>query len=981
MGRNGFSLVEERQLPEVGGTARLWRHDATGAELLSVCNADENTCFGVSFRTPPTDSTGVAHILEHSVLCGSERYPVKEPFVELLKGSLQTFLNAFTFPDKTCYPVASANLQDFHNLVDVYLDAVFHPRISEDIFRQEGWHVEAGPDDAPWTYRGVVYNEMKGAYSSPDSVLAEKSQQAVFPDTLYSLDSGGDPERIPDLSYAAFRDFHRRHYQPGNARFFFWGDDPEEARLARIDAELARLEPRGPEAADAADAADAAVPLQKRLDAPRRVVVPYAADPGETRALFTVNWLLGERGDVREALLMEMLEHILEGLPGSPLRQALISSGLGEDTTGCGLETDLRQMYYSTGLKGVKPDDLPRAEALILETLRGLAENGIPAEAVEAAVNSVEFAYRENNSGRFPRGLAAMIQALSTWLYDGDPLAPLAWEAPLAAIKARLAAGEPVFEDALRRHFLDNPHRAHVVLLPDSSLGETRLDAEAARLEALRAAASPERRGALVRETRRLEEAQTTPDSAEALATIPALGLADLPPQNQPLPLTERRLPQTALAHELPTAGIAYVSLLLPVTRLPERLLPLLPLFCRSLTETGTARRDMAALGAHMAAKTGGVGATPLCGLKLGSRETFCHVALSGKAVYDKIPDLFAILEEILLEPARDPQVLRERAGQMLLEEKARLEYGIQAAGHATVGARLRARYTGEGALSEQLAGLTYLDSVRGLLRRLEDAPETVLADLEEVRRRIVAAGGAIFDCTAESAGLALAERHAAPLLARLPENAAADGVDMRALAPMDGLPRAEALLAPAQVNYVGKAANLYDLGYQWHGSASVILRYLRMGRLWDEVRVRGGAYGVSCSLDRVGGTLVCASYRDPNVERTLEAYDGLAAFLRAAAPDSARLTQAIVGAVGDLDTYLLPDARGAKALGCWLSGTTEELRQRTREEMLATTAEDFRRFADTLEAAAGAGEICVLGGQAAETAARERGWTSRRVL
>ena len=891
----------------------------------------------------------MAHILEHSVLCGSERYPVKEPFVELLKGSLQTFLNAFTFPDKTCYPVASANLQDFHNLVDVYLDAVFHPRISEDIFRQEGWHVEAGPDDAPWTYRGVVYNEMKGAYSSPDSVLAEKSQQAVFPDTLYSLDSGGDPERIPDLSYAAFRDFHRRHYQPGNARFFFWGDDPEEARLARIDAELARLEPRGPEAADAADAADAAVPLQKRLDAPRRVVVPYAADPGETRALFTVNWLLGERGDVREALLMEMLEHILEGLPGSPLRQALISSGLGEDTTGCGLETDLRQMYYSTGLKGVKPDDLPRAEALILETLRGLAENGIPAEAVEAAVNSVEFAYRANTPGRFPRGLAAMIQALSTWLYDGDPLAPLAWEAPLAAIKARLAAGEPVFEDALRRHFLDNPHRAHVVLLPDSSLGETRLDAEAARLEALRAAASPERRGALARETRRLEEAQTTPDSAEALATIPALGLADLPPQNQPLPLTERRLPQTALAHELPTAGIAYVSLLLPVTRLPERLLPLLPLFCRSLTETGTARRDMAALGAHMAAKTGGVGATPLCGLKLGSRETFCHVALSGKAVYDKIPDLFAILEEILLEPARDPQVLRERAGQMLLEEKARLEYGIQAAGHATVGARLRARYTGEGALSEQLAGLTYLDSVRGLLRRLEDAPETVLADLEEVRRRIVAAGGAIFDCTAESAGLALAERHAAPLLARLPENAAADGVDMRALAPMDGLPRAEALLAPAQVNYVGKAANLYDLGYQWHGSASVILRYLRMGRLWDEVRVRGGAYGVSCSLDRVGGTLVCASYRDPNVERTLEAYDGLAAFLRAAAPDSARLTQAIVGAVGDLDTYLLPDARGAKALGCWLSGTTEELRQRTREEMLATTAEDFRRFAHTL--------------------------------
>ncbi|MBD5539093.1 MAG: peptidase M16 [Desulfovibrio sp.] len=980
MERHGFTLAEERQLPEVGGTARLWRHDATGAELLSIVNQDENKCFGVSFRTPPADSTGVAHILEHSVLCGSERYPVKEPFVELLKGSLQTFLNAFTFPDKTCYPVASANLRDFYNLMDVYLDAVFHPRISEDIFRQEGWHVEAAPGDAPWTYKGVVYNEMKGAYSSPDSVLAEKSQQAVFPDTLYSLDSGGDPERIPDLAYTAFKEFHRRHYQPGNARFFFWGDDPEDARLARIDAELQRLASRRPEPADEA------VPLQKRLAAPRRMEVPYAAAPDETRALFTVNWLLGERGDVTEALLMEMLEHILEGLPGSPLRLALISSGLGEDTTGCGLETDLRQMYYSTGLKGVAPEDVPRAEALILDTLRGLAENGIPREAVEAAVNSVEFAYRENNSGRFPRGLAAIIQSLSTWLYDGDPLAPLAWEAPLQAIKARIAAGEPVFEEALRRNFLDNPHRAHVVLVPDAKLGDRRLAAEAARLEALRAAASPGTRERMEEETRHLEEAQAAPDSPEALATIPALGLADLPLRNKPLPLAERSLPQTALAHELPTAGIAYASLLLPVTRLPERLLPLLPLFCRSLTETGTARRDMAALGAHMAAKTGGVGATPLTGLKLGSSETFCHVALSGKAVYDKIPDLFAIMEEVLLEPARDGEMLAERLGQMLLEEKARLEYGIQAAGHATVGARLRARYTGEGALAERLAGLTYLGSVRELLRRLEEAPESVLADLEELRRRIVTGGGVIFDCTAEAEGLALAERYAAPLLARLPgayaEGAEAAGlVDISRLAPMAGLPRAEALITPAQVNYVGKAANLYDLGYEWHGSASVILRYLRMGRLWDEVRVRGGAYGVFCTLDRVGGTLVCASYRDPNVERTLGAYDGLADFLRSSAPDAGRLTQAIVGAVGDLDTYLLPDARGARALGTWLSGNTEELRQRTREQMLATTAEDFVRFADTLERAAEAGEICVLGGQKAADAAGAGGWTVRNVL
>ena len=356
----GFELLTERAMQEVHGTARLWRHAVTGAQLLSISNDDENKCFGVSFRTPPADSTGVAHILEHSVLCGSDKYPVKEPFVELLKGSLQTFLNAFTFPDKTCYPVASANLQDFYNLMDVYMDAVFHPRISEDIFRQEGWHIEAESPDEPWSYKGVVYNEMKGAYSSPDSVLAEQSQQAVFPDTLYSLDSGGNPEVIPDLTYEAFRDFHARYYHPSNARFFFWGDDPEEERLRRVAEVLEGY---------AARPVDSAVPLQPRRETPRQIEVPYAAAEGEKRALFTVNWLLGERGDVYQALLMEMLEHILEGLPGSPLRRALIASGLGEDTTGCGLETDLRQMYYSTGLKGVDPRKVPEAELLIFETL------------------------------------------------------------------------------------------------------------------------------------------------------------------------------------------------------------------------------------------------------------------------------------------------------------------------------------------------------------------------------------------------------------------------------------------------------------------------------------------------------------------------------------------------------------------------------------------------------------------------------------
>lgn len=969
MEKHGFTLIEQKEMSEVGGTARLWQHKNTGASLLSVCNADENKCFGVSFRTPPADSTGVAHILEHSVLCGSDKYPVREPFVELLKGSLQTFLNAFTFPDKTCYPVASANLQDFYNLIDVYLDAVFHPRISEDIFRQEGWHIEASEPDSAWIYKGVVYNEMKGVYSSPDSVLAEQSQQSLFPDTLYSLDSGGNPENIPDLTHAAFKAFHASYYHPSNARFFFWGDDNEDARLARIDAELAGY---------TAIRVDSQVPLQAGISSPRLIEVPYAAASGDSRCLFTVNWLLGERGDVHLALLMEMLEHILEGLPGSPLRMALISSGLGEDTTGCGLETDLRQMYFSTGLKGLARDDVQKAELLIFETLAGLAENGIDRDAVEAAVNSVEFNYRENNSGRFPQGLAAMIQALSTWLYDGDPLQALAWEAPLAGIKQRLAAGEPLFENAIRKYFLENSHRSTVVLVPDPGLGQQRLDRENARLEKARAATDQAGRIQLVEESARLQQLQVTPDSPEALATIPQLGLADLPAKNKPIPCKVSKLPgQTSLSHELPTRGIAYASILLPVDRVPERLLPLMPIMIRSLTEVGTKSHDLTSLGSWIAAKTGGLGADLLCGITSGKRGTFRYLSLGGKAVYDKLPDFFAILREILLEPLEDREVLLRRIQEMLLETSARIEHAMQSAGNAIVGLRLRARYSASAAINEKTGGLTYLDHVRAQLARLAEDPDGLLADLAELRGYL-AAESAIVDCVAEAAGLAKVEEEAGKLLAALPQKAAGQVV---AALPTDGLPVAEALVTPAQVNYVGRAVNLYDLGYKYHGSASVILRAMRMGYLWEQVRVRGGAYGASCNLNRFSGTLVCSSYRDPNVMETIRAFDGMAAWLASHAPDQAQLTQAIVGAVGDLDSYLLPDARGAQALARWLTGDSEDDRQRMREEMMGTTASDFRDFAEVLADLARHGQTCVLGGPATEAAARENGWVIRHPL
>src|SRR3990172_3184643 len=425
---HGFELLQDATITELNTRSRLWRHAATGAQLLSLENEDENKCFSINFRTPWNDSTGVAHIMEHSVLGGSQKYPVKEPFVELLKGSLNTFLNAMTFPDKTLYPVASTNLKDFYNLIDVYLDAVLHPLVSPYTLMQEGWHYELETADGEISYKGVVFNEMKGAYSSPDGVMEEKSRSLLYPNTPYHHDSGGNPENIPDLTYAGFKGFYETFYHPTNAKIFFY-DDPD------------------------------------------------------AKAQVTVNWMLPEIVNMEEALGVRILEHILTGTPASPLRKALIDSGLGEDLAGSGLESNLRQMQFSTGLKGIQESDSGKVEALVLETLQELSRRGIDPQTVAASLNTVEFALRENNTGSFPRGLALMMGVMTDWNYDRDPIEALVFEAPLNAIKRRVSAGERYFENLIRIHLLTNRHRLTLLLRPDAQLAERRAAAEQERLQ------------------------------------------------------------------------------------------------------------------------------------------------------------------------------------------------------------------------------------------------------------------------------------------------------------------------------------------------------------------------------------------------------------------------------------------------------------------------------------------------------------------
>ncbi|TVM16285.1 peptidase M16 [Oceanidesulfovibrio indonesiensis] len=978
---HGFALIQERELPEIRSRVRLYRHERTGARYLSLTNDDENKVFGVSFRTPPSDSTGVAHILEHSVLCGSRKYPIKEPFVELLKGSMKTFLNAFTFPDKTCYPVASTNLRDFYNLMDVYLDAVFFPRLTEAIFKQEGWHYEAESFDGPLSYKGVVYNEMRGAYSSPDSLLHEYTQRSVFPDTTYGLDSGGDPRVIPQLTFEQFMDFHRTYYHPSNAWFYAYGDDPEEERLARAAEYIDEFEAIEP---------GSDVPLQPKFGEPREITEYYAAgQDSESKAMVTVNWLLpetfpeGEKaGEVN--LLFNMLEHLLIGLPASPLRKALIESGLGDDLAGVGLEADLRQMYFSTGLKGVDPDEAEEVQAVIEGVLRDIAENGAPKNAVEAAFNSVEFELREQNTGSFPRGLYIMVRTLSGWLYDKDPVEAIAFEDDLASLRKRLDAGEPVFENVIRTHFLDNTHRTRVTLLPDKSLAEKRLGEEAAELQAVQERLGREGMERVIEEAEELERLQAAPDSPEALATIPRLQLKDLDKENRIIPMEEKsHAGATILEHELDARGIVYLDLAFDLLAMPDEYVPFVTLFGRALLEMGTQRRDFVDLGMQIASRTGGIDAGSFTATIRDTGRPSAQFLLRGKATEDKAGDLADILREVLTEPNFSD---RKRFKQIVLEEKARLEHRLVPAGHMVVANRLMARFSPAGLMDERMSGVSQLFFLRELSKKVDTNWDEVHACLEAMHDSLIRRKTALANVTAEAGGLAAFE----PLLKEILD-AVVEDCDVETTVPEwlrqfgeteTGIPDTEGLAIPAQVNYVGKAMDLAALGYKYHGSANVASKYLRNGFLWDRIRVQGGAYGAFTMLDRMRGVLAFCSYRDPNLERTLEVYDESARHLAGLEMSEDARSKAIIGAISDIDAYMLPDAKGYASMARYLTGDTDELRQQMREEILNTTVEDMRRFGEVVVQGLSQAKISVLGDRnAIESFCVEQGVGTTKLL
>jgi Zn-dependent M16 (insulinase) family peptidase len=960
--QHGFELVSEERIEEINTVARRYRHVKTGADLLSLSNDDENKVFGITFRTPPPDSTGVAHIMEHSVLGGSQKYPLKEPFVQLVKGSLKTFLNAMTYPDRTVYPVASTNLQDFYNLVDVYLDAVLHPLITPHHLDQEGWHFELESVDAPLKYKGVVFNEMKGAYSSPDMLLYRASQQALFPDNAYGLDSGGDPAVIPQLTYAQFKEFHTTYYHPSNALIYFYGDDDPEERLRLLDAYLSKFD---------AQPANAELASQTRFPAPRRITRSYGIDAASDqtpKAFVQVNWLLSESDDAALVMGLSMLSYAMVSTQASPLRKALIDSGLGEDLTGGGLSTTLREMTFAVGLKGVTPGRDMEVEELILSTLARLAQEGIDREMVEAAYNTFEFSLRENNTGSTPRGLSTMFQALRNWLYGRDPLAPLAFEAPLAAVREQIDNNPTYFQDLIREYLLENPHRVTLVLTPDAEYNEMRAAEEQAHLDQARANMDKAALEAVVANTLELKRLQELPDLPEQLALLPTLKLTDLDRNVKTIPSELGELHGGKLLyHDLFTNGIVYLDLGFDLHGLSPDLLPYAKLFIQSLVEMGTEREDYVKLSQRIGRTTGGIHPSSFLAAKREDPEGVAWLLVHGKATMAQAPAMLEILRDILLTVKLDNP---ERMRQILLKNKARAEAGLVQGGHSVVDGRLRAGFSTASWAGEQMGGLEHLFFTRRLISEMEQDWPRVLAQLEAVRQQVVNRQALIANVTLDSGNWSDFEPQLRDFVSAFPAHAP---TSTSWYAPR--LAEDEGLSVPAQVNYVGKGADLYRLGYAYDGSIHVITNHLRTSYLWDKVRVQGGAYGAFSRFSQQSGVFTYLSYRDPNLLGTLDVYDNTPEYLRRLSLGEDDLTKSIIGAIGVLDAYQLPDAKGETALARYLLGESDESRQQTRDQVLGTTAADFRAFADVLDAVRREGRVVVLGaGDALAAANSERG-------
>lgn len=947
----GFTLREERQIDEIDTLVKIYEYDKTKTPLFSFENSDENKVFTIGFRTPPPDKTGLPHILEHSVLGGSKAYPLKDPFVELSKGSLKTFLNAFTSLDRTLYPVASTHQEDFYNLVRVYLDSVLNPLLLEETFMLEGWHHQYNKETDSLSYSGVVFNEMKGVFSNPETLLFYDVIVQLFPDTPYRLNPHGIPESIVDLTYKQFCDYYNKYYHPSNSLLYFYGDDPIERRFEIANEYLENYEYLE---------VDATIGTQPRFSAPKRSELEYDAGNADAeslakRSIVSLSWLIGERVDPLETLALSVLDQVLIGSPYSPLRKSLLDSGLGDGIAGSGLSSWIRESYFTIGLKDTAEDSADKIESLILGTLKDLSENGLDTSVIEAAINSIEFLLREGNTGSYPRGLASLQACLSSWGYGRDPLEPLEFEKPLEELKKRLEKGEKILEQLIIDKLLNNNHRVLSVVKPSLTKGAEDAEAEKERLTKERSEMSTEQIESLIKSNERLAIHKEAPDKAEDIKKIPRLRVSDLRKEIESIPTTEENLSGVrVLSHDLPTDKILYLSAGFDMSAVPAHLVGYLPIVASAFFGLGTSKEDYTQFSQRIDRFTGGISCSPSIISKVGDDSYSRLFFVSAKATLERASELVSILKDGLSDCNFGN---RERFKQIASQSRIGFERHILQSGHSVVNTRLRAHLSQSSSVSELFSGASQLQFLRELVQRIDEDWEGVEKDLKTIHSLIFRKQGALLNITVDEKYRNHYSSQIEDLVASLPDNAASS-VDWG----QQEYSRNEALTIPSQVNYVGKAIDLTKTGYEYHGSSILAVNLLSRSYLWDSVRRDGGAYGVFASYSLTSPIFAFASYRDPNLMKTLGAYDRAADFLENVNLSQHEMETAIIGGIDTLDSYLLPDSKGSLAMRRILIGLEPEKRQQIRDQVFSTSKEDFKRLGEALRSLKSEGEVVVLG-------------------
>ncbi len=946
-----YELLEERVLNDIKSTGFLLRHKKSGARIALISNEDENKVFYVGFRTPSLDSTGAAHILEHSVLCGSEKYPVKDPFIELEKSSLNTFLNAMTYPDKTIYPVASCNDKDFQNLMGVYMDAVFHPDIynHKEIFCQEGWHYEMEDMDAPLTINGVVYNEMKGAFSSPDGVLEREIFSSLYPDTSYAFESGGNPENIPELSYEQFLAFHQKYYHPCNSYLYLYGNMDMEEKLNWIDQEYLNEYDR--------ISVDSQVKFQEPFQAPREVTIPYnvaSGEPLEDHTYLTYNVSVGTILDKTLYVAFDILDYALLSAPGAPLKQALLDARIGKDIL-ASFDCSSLQPMFSIMAKNSNLDRKEEFLEIIRSVLKEQVEAGINKKSLMAGINSFEFRYREADYGQFPKGLLLGIKCLDSWIYDeNQPFLHLEELEVIEFLKSQVETG--YFEGLVQKYFLDNPHASVVAGEPQYGLNARKEEELAKKLEAYKASLSARERQEIVDFTHHLKKYQEEPSLPENLEKIPMLSRSDIKKTGERLYNRQQQAGDTLmLCHDIDTNGIAYFSLMFDLKELPSEDIPYLGILKAVLGYVDTNAYSFQELANEINLHTGGIFSNIGIYPRVDDERILLKYEVKIKTLYHEIPKTMEIVREII---SGSNFKKKERLYEILAELKSRIQMNFSANGHSISSMRAMSYFSESAEYTDLTQGIEFYQLVKELEEHFEEKKDFISSKLEQLAKKVFRKDNLMFSVGAEPEGMKLVEQEIPAVKEVLSEDI--PGEERK---PLSLEKKNEGFLDASQVQYVSRAGNFRKAGYQYTGTLRILKVLLSYEYLWINIRVKGGAYGCMSGFTRRGdGYFV--SYRDPNLTKTNQVYEGIPSYLENFQVDEKEMTKYIIGTFSGVDAPLTPAGKTGRSATAWLAGITEEMLQKEREEILNATPEDIRNLSGIVKAVLADDVLCVIGNE-----------------